>query len=381
MNNNGRNIIILGSAYPFRGGLASFNERLCQAFLENGDRARIITFSLQYPALFFPGKTQFSDSPPPDLEIKRAANSINPFNWIKTGKKIAKERPDILIFKYWTPFMAPCFGTIARIVKKNRHTKIVAIVDNMIPHERHFYDSILTKYFIKPIDAYVAMSQSVFDDIDQFDSAKPKKLSPHPLFDNFGESVSRETALEQLQLGQNQIYFLFFGFIRAYKGLDLLIEAFADDRLRNFPVKLIVAGEFYEDEKPYLELIKKHALNDDIILHNHFISNEAVKYYFCASDLIVQPYKSATQSGVTQIGYHFEKPMLVTDVGGLAEIIPNGKAGYVVQPNSREIANALCDFLEQKPDFSDGIKEEKKKYSWDKLSNAIVEVVERSKGV
>lgn len=377
MNNNGRNIIILGSAYPFRGGLASFNERLCQAFLENGDRARIITFSLQYPALFFPGKTQFSDSPPPDLEIKRAVNSINPFNWIKTGKKIAKERPDILIFKYWTPFMAPCFGTIARIVKKNRHTKIVAIVDNMIPHERHFYDSILTKYFIKPIDAYVAMSQSVFDDIDQFDSAKPKKLSPHPLFDNFGESVSRETALEQLQLGQNQIYFLFFGFIRAYKGLDLLIEAFADDRLRNFPVKLIVAGELYEDEKPYLELIKKHALNDDIILHNHFISNEAVKYYFCASDLIVQPYKSATQSGVTQIGYHFEKPMLVTDVGGLAEIIPNGKAGYVVQPNSREIANALCDFLEQKPDFSDGIKEEKKKYGWDKLANAVVEASER----
>jgi glycosyltransferase involved in cell wall biosynthesis len=374
MNDKSKNIIILGSAYPLRGGLASFNERLCQAFLENGDHAKLLTFSLQYPSLLFPGKTQYSTSKKPDLDIEIGVNSISPFNWRKIGKKIAKERPDILIFKYWTPFMSPCFGTIARIVKKNSYTKIVTVVDNMIPHERHFYDSILTKYFVKPIDAYVAMSQSVLDDINKFDPEKPKKLSPHPLFDNFGEIIPREKALEYLKLDPNYIYFLFFGFIRVYKGLDLLLEAFADERLRKFPVKLIVAGEFYDNQEPYLAAIQKYNLSENIILQNDFIPNEEVKYYFCASNLIVQPYKNATQSGVTQIGYHFEKPILVTDVGGLAEIIPNGKVGYVVRPDSKEISNALCDFLINKPDFFIGIQEEKKKYGWDRLLETILDL-------
>ena len=367
MNKTQKKIVILGSAYPLRGGLASFKERLCRAFIENGDAARLVTFSLQYPSLLFPGKTQFSNSEKPDLDIEVSVNSINPFNWLKIGKRIRKEKPDILLFKYWTPFMAPCFGTIARMVKKNRHTKIIVIVDNMIPHERHFYDTLLTNYFIKPVDAYIAMSKSVFDDIERFDPKKPKKLSPHPLYDNYGEKLHRTEALQRLGLEDNFIYFLFFGFIRSYKGLDLLIEAFSDARLREFPVKLIVAGEFYENEKPYLEAIQKYNLSDNIILRTDFIPNEEIKNYFCAVDLIVQPYKSATQSGVTQIGYHFEKPMLVTNVGGLAEIIPNGKVGYVVEPVKEEIAEALLDFLKNKPDFSQGICEEKQKYTWDKL--------------
>jgi len=371
VNQQQKKIIILGSAHPLRGGLASFNERLCRAFVENGDNARLLTFSLQYPSLLFPGKSQYSDSPKPDLSIEIAVNSINPFNWIKIGKKIAKEKPDILIFKYWTPFMSPCFGTIARIVKRNKQTKIITIVDNMIPHERHFYDTLLTKYFVKPVDAYIAMSQSVYDDIDKFDFKKPKKLSPHPLFDNFGEILSKEEALDRLSLDKNFIYFLFFGFIRSYKGLDLLIESFSDERFREFPVKIIVAGEFYEDEKPYLELIEKYKLNEDILLHTQFIPNEKVKEYFSAADFVIQPYKNATQSGVTQIGYHFEKPMLVTNVGGLAEIIPNGKVGYVVEPTSKDITDAMLDFLTNKPDFSQGIQEEKDKYTWDKLVLAI----------
>ena len=366
-----KNIIILGSAHPLRGGLASFNERLCQAFNENGDAAKLLTFSLQYPSLLFPGKTQFSDSQKPDLDIEVSVNSINPFNWLKIGKRIKKEKPDILIIKYWTPFMAPCFGTIARVVKKNRHTKIITIVDNLIPHETHFYDRFLTNYFTKTIDAYIAMSESVYNDIERFDPKKPKKLSPHPLFDNFGEKLPKEEALQRLGLEDNCLYFLFFGFIRSYKGLDLLIEAFADARLREFPVKLIIAGEFYENEKPYLDAIQQHNLSDNIVLRTDFIPNEQVKDYFCAADLIVQPYKNATQSGVTQIGYHFEKPMLVTNVGGLAEIIPNGKVGYVVNPVKEEITEAMLDFLNNKPDFSKGIQEEKQKYTWDKLVLAI----------
>ena len=366
-----KNIVILGSAYPLRGGLASFKERLCRAFIENGDVARLVTFSLQYPSLLFPGKTQFSQSEKPDLDIEVSVNSINPFNWLKIGKRIKKEKPDILLFKYWTPFMAPCFGTIARIVKKNRHTKIITIVDNLIPHEKHFYDTLLTKYFSKPVDAFIAMSKSVYDDIERFNPQKTKKLSPHPLYDNYGEILNKTEALQKLGLEDNYTYFLFFGFIRSYKGLDLLIEAFADSRLRNFPVKLIVAGEFYENEKPYLEAIQQYNLSEDIILRTNFIPNEAVKDYFCAADLIVQPYKSATQSGVTQIGYHFEKPMLVTNVGGLAEIIPNGKVGYVVNPVKEDITDAMLDFLNNKPDFSKGIQEEKQKYTWDKLVLAI----------
>lgn len=373
-----KKIIILGSAYPLRGGgIASFNECLCRSFTKNGYPCKIYTFSLQYPSLLFPGKTQYSEEEKPeDLEIEVLVNSINPFNWIKVGKKIAKEKPDILIFRYWTPFMAPCFGTIARFVKKNKHTKIIAIVDNMIPHEQHFYDSWLSNYFVKPIDAYIAMSQSVFNDINHFDSVSPKKLVLHPLYDNFGKAISRNEALETIKLPSENIYFLFFGFIRAYKGLDLLLEAFADERLRKFSVKLIVAGEFYEDDKPYLQIIEKHHLQDDVILRTEFIPNEEVKNYFCAADLIVQPYKNATQSGVTQVGYHFEKPMLVTNVGGLAEIIPDGKVGYVVKPDSKEIADVLIDFLEKKPDFSLGIKEEKKKYSWEEFIHAIILLTE-----
>lgn len=373
MNKQSKDIIILGAAHPLRGGLASFNERLCKAFLDNGDKARILTFSLQYPSLLFPGKTQYSSSPKPELDIEAAVNSVNPFNWRRVGRRIRKECPDILIFKYWTPFMAPCFGTIARIVKKNRHTRIITIVDNMIPHERHCYDSMLTRYFVKPIDAYIAMSQSVYNDIDAFDPQKPKRLSPHPLFDNFGEDIPKQEARKALLLKDDNdtVYFLFFGFIRSYKGLDLLLEAFADKRLRQYPVKLIVAGEFYENREPYMELVAKHNLHEHVVLHTDFIPDEQVKYYFCASDLIVQPYKNATQSGVTQIGYHFEKPMLVTNVGGLAEIVPAGKAGYVVLPDSQDIADALFDFLNHKPDFTSGIKEEKRKYGWDKLVASI----------
>jgi glycosyltransferase involved in cell wall biosynthesis len=377
MNRKQKKIIIVGPAYPLRGGLASFNERLCSAFMDNGDEVKLLTFSLQYPSLLFPGKTQYSDSEKPNIKIEIGINSINPFNWLKIGYRVKKEKPDILIFRYWMPFMAPCFGTIARIVKKNRHTKIITIVDNMIPHEKHFFDTLLTKYFIQPVDAYIAMSQSVYNDIDRFDSQKAKKLSVHPLYDNFGDKLQKEDALQRLGLGKEHIYFLFFGFIRAYKGLDLLIEAFADARLREFPVKLIVAGEFYENEKPYLDAIRKFNLSDDIILHTDFIPNEKVKEYFCAADLIVQPYKNATQSGVTQIGYHFEKPMLVTNVGGLSEIIPHGKVGYVVEPTSNEITNAMLDFLNDKPDFTQAIQKEKEKYTWEKFVCAIESLYEQ----
>jgi glycosyltransferase involved in cell wall biosynthesis len=369
-----KKIYILGSAFPFRGGLSAFNERLAKQFQEEGYEVKILTFSLQYPKILFPGKTQYSLSEPPkDLTIERCVNSINPFNWLKVGRKIRNEKPDLLIFKYWIPFMAPCFGMIARLVKKNKHTKIVTIVDNMIPHEKHFYDTPLSNYFVKPVDAFVAMSESVKNDVQKF-SQKPCVLSPHPMFDNFGTAISREKALEKMNLSSEFRYLLYFGFIRHYKGLDLLLEAFADERLKKYPVKLIVSGEFYEDSKPYFDLIEKYNLHDRIILKTDFVPDNEVANYFCSTDLVTLPYRDATQSGVTQIAYHFAKPMLVTNVGGLAELVPDGESGYVVTPEPQAIADALIDFFETKiPEyFTQTLQEQRKKFEWSKMTETIL---------
>ena len=370
-------IISLGPAYPYRGGLASFNDRLAQQFSSEGHDVEIFTFSLQYPKLLFPGKTQYTDGPPPfDVKITRKLNSINPFSWIATGLKIKKEKPDILLIRFWLPFMGPCFGTIARIAKRNRHTRVICIFDNVVPHEKRPGDNILTRYFTKSIDGAIVMSQTVLNDLKGFRDDIPVTLSPHPLFDSYGTPVTRKEALEKLNLDADDSFLLFFGFIRAYKGLDLLIEAFSDKRLRNRRLKLIIAGEFYEDETPYKELIRKHKLDSEVIFFNHFIKDNEVSLFFSLADLVVQPYKTATQSGVTQIAFYFEKPMLVTDVGGLREIVPDGKCGYVVKPEPGFIAEALIDFFDnnRKETFSEGVKLEKEKFSWDKMTRAIIEV-------
>ncbi|MCX6320435.1 MAG: glycosyltransferase [Bacteroidia bacterium] len=370
-------IISLGPAYPYRGGPATFNDRLAQQFSAEGHDIEILTFRLQYPGLLFPGKTQYTDSPAPqDVKITRKLNSINPFNWIATGLKIKNEKPDILLIRYWLPFMGPCLGTVARIARSNRHTKVICIFDNVVPHEKRLGDKFLTKYFTGSIDGAIVMSQTVLDDLKTFRKNIPVKLSPHPLFDNYGTLVPREAALSALNLDADNSYLLFFGFIRAYKGLDLLIEAFFDKRLRNRKLKLIIAGEFYENDTPYRDLIKKYNLENDIIFFDHFIKDNEVSLFFSVADLVVQPYKTATQSGVTQIAFHFEKPMLVTDVGGLREIVPDGKCGYVVKPESIYIAEAIIDYFDNNRQalFTEGVKQEKEKFSWDKMTASIIEV-------
>ncbi len=375
-------VTLVGTAYPFRGGIAVFIERLARAFQQNKDEVRIATFTLQYPKILFPGETQYSASPKPtDLNITQEVNSINPFNWIKVGNKIRKEKPDLVIFKYWIPFMGPSLGTIARRIRKNKHTKVIVVVDNIIPHEKRFGDDALNKYFVKSVDAFVAMSQSVLDDLKTFDDVKPKILSPHPLYDNFGAAKSRKAALATLNLDANYNYMLFFGIIRQYKGLDILLKAFADQRLNNGKNKLIVAGEFYEDNSVYMELIEKHQLHDSVILATKYIPDEEVVNYFCAADIIVQPYKHATQSGVTQIAYHFEKPMLVTDVGGLKEIVPHNKVGYVTNPNEQEVADALVDFYSNNRanEFIAGVKDEKQKYTWQTMIDSIYNLYQQTK--
>lgn len=367
-------IIIVGTAFPYRGGLAAYNERLAREYVKQGHDVEMITFTLQYPGFLFPGKTQYStESTPTDLKISRRINAINPLNWMAVGKEIKKKSPDRVVFCYWMAFMAPCFGTIARYARAPK-TKMVAMIHNMIPHEPTILDKLFPKYFVKAMDGFVAMAESVVADINHFDTDnKPKAVSPHPIYDHYGAALSKKEAAMKLGLHEQKQYILFFGFIRHYKGLDLLLEAFADSRLREFPVRLIVAGEFYENPQPYLEAIIRLKLEGLVELRTGFIPDNEVRNYFSVADIVAQPYRSATQSGVSQIAYHFEKPMLVTNVGGLAEIIPNGKVGYVVDVEPKQIADALVDFFSNNRSsvMVDNIKIEKQKFAWSRMTDAI----------
>lgn len=360
-------IALIGTAHPFRGGLAAYNERLVKELQNQGHQADLYTFTLQYPNLLFPGKTQYSEEPAPtDINIIRAVSSVNPFNWMSVGNGLKKEGYDLVLIKFWLPFMGPCFGTILRLVKRNPKTKVLAIIDNIIPHESRPGDTIFAKYFCGPVDGFVAMSQAVVKDLKSFAGNKPVVYSPHPIFDNFGAAVPRERALADLGLNPADQHLLFFGLIRDYKGLDLLLKAYAESRFRNAGIKLIVAGEFYADRAPYDALIDQHQLRDEIKFVDRFIQDSEVATFFSAADLVVQPYKTATQSGVTQIAYHFNKPMIVTDVGGLAEMCPDGRVGYVVPPEPTAIADAIFRFFNNtdRAAMEAMIVEEKKQYSW-----------------
>ena len=372
-------IAILGTAHPLRGGLAAFNERLAYQLQEQGHEVTIWSFSLQYPSFLFPGKTQFTDEPaPPGLTIKTVVNSVHPLNWLSTGTAMNKERYDLIIVKYWLPFMGPSFGTILRKAKANKHTRVLCVVDNIIPHESRPGDKQFTKYFIKPVDAFVAMSKDVLKDVKTF-TDKPAVFSPHPVYDSYDTAVSKQEACAKLKLDPNKKYLLFFGFIREYKGLDLLLEAMADERIIKSGIELIAAGEYYDKavEATNNNIIEKHQLQSRVHMRTDFIPNSEVRYFFSAADLVVQPYKHATQSGITQIAFHFEKPMVVTNVGGLAEVVPDGKVGFIAEPNPTSIADAILKFYapDSLPDLHQNILHEKKKYSWDAFTEVMMKAV------
>ncbi len=365
-------VIIIGPAYPLRGGLASFNERLARQFNQEGHDVTIYTFSLQYPNFLFPGTTQFSSElPPKDLNIQVVINSVNPLNWLQVGNQIKKQRPDIVVVRYWLPFMGPALGTILRLVKRNHHTKIICIADNVIPHEKRFGDAAFTKYFIKPIDAFVTMSAKVMSDLKQFTS-KPAELVVHPLYDNFGEALSKTDARKHLHIDEQAKIILFFGFIRRYKGLDLLLEAMATPQIKASGIRLLIAGEFYEDRAAYDKIIEEKNLSEQLIIATTFIADSDVRYYLSAADFVVQPYRQATQSGVTPLAYHFEKPMLVTNVGGLPDLVPHEQCGLVTEPNSSAIASDILRLYQLGENyFLPHLRSEKKKYSWHLLTAAI----------
>ncbi|MCD6201308.1 MAG: glycosyltransferase [Bacteroidales bacterium] len=370
-------VLIIGPAYPLRGGLAVIDEAMCRAFLREGHEAALVTYRLQYPKMLFPGKTQMADGPPPDgLEIHVWMNSINPLNWISTACKINRLKPDLLIFRNWIPFMGPLFGTIVRFLKKK--ITMLAVVDNLYPHEKRPGDRLLTNYFLRKIDGYITFSKTVQQQLEE-NGFKNIVYTPHPLDDNLGARVTKEEACLRLGLDPAEKYVLFFGFIRHYKGLDLLLESFARPEVRALGLKLLVVGEFYDDKERYMKIIEEKGLQDQVQVVDDFVPVEEVRYWFSAADLVAQTYHSASQSGITQIAYHFEKPMLVTNVGGLSEYVPHGKVGYVVEKDPKAIAAAITDFFtcNRGPEFEPHIREEKKKYSWEIFVNNVLGLYER----
>lgn len=364
-----KKLVIIGPAWPLRGGLSAFDEKLASTFSNMGIDASIETFSLQYPSLLFPGKTQYTNKPAPlHVKINASINSINPFNWIRVGLTLKKQKPALIIVRFWLPFFGPCLGTILRIAKLNKYTKVISIVDNMIPHEKRIGDTLFTKYFAHAIDGFLTMSEKVSNDVKHF-SNKPILLSPHPIFDHFGEAIPKEVARNILGLKPAEKVILFFGFIRKYKGLDLLLKAMATPIIKSLGIKLMVVGEFYEDASSYTNLIQELNIQDSVIMYNEFVPDATVKNYVCSADFIIQPYRNATQSGVTPLAYHFEKPMLVTNVGGLAATVPNGKAGIVVAPTVEGIAEGIVALYEKGEDFfRPNLIEEKKKYTWEQMA-------------
>lgn len=374
-------VFIIGPGYPLRGGPAQFNENLCREFNKLGHDAQIISYSLQYPNFLFPGSSQYetSGSAPSDIKIHTLINTVNPFNWIKTARFIKKQKPDFIIFRYWLPFFGPSLGSIGRMVKRGTNIKVLALTDNIIPHEKRVGDVPFTKYFVKSCHGFITMSKAVFNDISQFTPTDKKVFSPHPMYETYGAAVTKEEARKKLGLNSDDKVILFFGLIRKYKGLDFLLEAMNHPDIKNQNIKLLVAGEFYEDKQPYLDLVEKNGLQNQVIFHSQFIPNEEVRYYFCAADLVAQTYRNATNSGVTMVGYYYEKPMLVTDVGGLSELVPHQKIGYTVPIDVAKITESILDFYKnhREQEFISNLKTEKVKYLWPTFINRVLELYNR----
>lgn len=372
-----RKIIIVSPAHPLRGGIAASTERLAVELQKTGHSVSIYSYSLQYPAFLFPGKTQFTSDPAPlganglPLEIVTCINSVNPFSWITTGLKIAAGQPDQVIVRFWLPFMGPALGTLLRVVRWRTRTRVTGLVDNIIPHEKRPGDRLFAKYFTGACDDFLVMSKSVGEEIRSF-SDKPVVFSPHPLYDNYGELQDKHTVRKALGIPSDARVALFFGFIRQYKGLDIFLRALAE-----VPgVHGLVAGECYEDWASYQQIIDENGMNDRVHVVSDFIPANQVSTYFSAADIVVQPYRSATQSGISQIAYHFGLPMIVSNVGGLPEIVTDKVSGYVVSPVEKSVAEALTDFFENNRSeaMRRGVQQEKERFTWDKMVRKLTEI-------
>lgn len=363
-------VIIIGTAYPYRSKVSAFNHNLARQLMADGNDVEIITYTYQGSEL----RKLSGDESPDNIRITHMINSVNPMSWRRTANYIKKSLPDEVIFAYTNSRASVCMGNIAQKLSGPEGIKRVAIVKDMIPEDANVLDRILPYKFARNIDGFVCVNKGINEDIEHFEKTpKPKKYSNLPINVPYGKRIPREMAIEQLSLDPNYRYLLCFGYIRPYKGLDLLIEAFADERIRKYKVKLLIAGEFKDNIQTYIDKIHSTNIGEFLEMRTEYINNRDVNKYFSAADMIMQTYKKPKESGVTQMAYHFEKPMLVTNVKKLADIVPNGVVGYVVEPEPKSIADAIVDFYEhdRREEFERNVAVEKQKFSWVNLTKTI----------
>ena len=353
-----------------------------EVLAERGHTVHAVNFSRQYPELLFPGETQLepgSDAPPVVRGAPRCLDSINPLSWFRTGFHLRDQAPDAVVFQYWMPFFAPAYGVVARGLRRHYGIPSLAVVHNALPHERHWGDAWLSRFFLRACEGFVVMSDAVRENLQPLcrPEARVEQIE-HPVYERFGDSVPQADARAALDLPPDVPIVLFFGFVREYKGLHVLLEALPQALEQVPDLHLVIAGEPYDDRDRYRRIIERHDLGDRVRWHDRYIPSDDVPRYFGAADLVAQPYVSATQSGVAQIAFHFEVPMIVTDVGGLAEVIPHEEAGFVVPPRDPDaLADAIARYFDDDwaERLTEGVRAQKQRYDPARLGEAIERLV------
>jgi glycosyltransferase involved in cell wall biosynthesis len=369
-------IALIGLTHPFRGGIAHYTTRLYRALAEKHN-VQFYALSRQYPKLLFPGKTQIDESEAAWVAPHDACiDSINPVTWITTAKSIARQKPQLAIFSWWHPFFAPSFGSIAHLARILADVPSCFLCHNALPHESSVVDKLLSRYAFAAGSIFVAHSKQDRDNLKRLRPNAIVHQNPHPTYDMFADSdrLTKEEAKRKLDLEGKRVL-LFFGFIREYKGLDVLLEA-----VESLPEKdnyhLLVVGEFYEDRAKYQASLDRLTASGRLTLVDRYVANEEVPLYFSAADLLMVPYLTATQSGVIQIGYAFETPVVATQVGGIPEVVRDGETGYLIEPGQPEPMRSaiMHHFAEGDPQkIATAIEQENYKYSWERM----VETIER----
>lgn len=364
-------IVIVGAAYPLRGGIAHHTALLFRSLSERHE-VQVITFKRQYPSLLFPGKTQLDAGDMIRIPTEPLIDSMNPLNWVAVARKIRHRKPDLLMFTYSLPFFGPCYGTIARIATRGTNTRVLFLCHNIVPHEKRFGDTAFTRYALSTGDCFIVQSEAVEHDLKLLLPRAVYRKVHHPVYSIFGEPTDKFLARQELRISDERVL-LCFGYVRPYKGLAVMLDALPLITAE-LKVRLLIVGEFYDDKEKYLGQIRRLGIADHVTVVSDYVSNEKVGLYFSASDVVMLPYTSATQSGIAQIAYNFNKPVIATKVGGLAEVVKDGHTGFVVEPgNPAALAGAVLRFYREhrEGEFSMNAKSEKKHYSWQAMTEAI----------
>lgn len=369
------NIVLIGPAFPWRGGIAHSTALLAR-HLAKHHTVRVITFKRLYPEILFPGTSQKETiSTVPPVSAEQLIDSLNPLTWIRTARRVSDLRPDLVLFKYWHPFFALCFAALASHVRRKTRSRILFVCDNILPHEPFPGSRAFARIAFRYGHGFIVLSETVRKDLLSLFPRARHLLVPHPIYELFTGAMSKQKARRRLRIGESRVL-LFFGLVRPYKGLDILLRALPFV-LRSMPVRLLIVGEFYDKESQYRELLRTLGCSESVTVVPTYVPAEEVGVYFSACDAVVLPYRSATQSGIVQIAYQFNKPVITTNVGGLAEAVLHGSTGYVVSPEQPlELAEAILEFYRKKKEggFVKNIRREKKRFSWGHLVRAVEEL-------